>query len=307
MVHGISIDGEHIRRERTRPAYAQFERAYRILLAADEARDKDDLLVASKLYKEALETYVDLSKKYPDWQRGVIHFRIAYCDNQIRGLLKRLARKKAELDTPPPATETGPAKGAATTDTGTADTEPAPAEAVDAGTGETTRVALVRPGTGPVEKPPSKGGADLARVKKKAGDLLAKGKPHEANEVLLEGLRSDPDDTTVRLLIGVARCQAGNYRDAVFLLRQLVDDDPTNTCAHVTLGTAYFGLGLTPEARKQMELAIKVDPNAREAHHNLAQILLRSKPPDIEGAKRHYKKAVDLGAPRDPKMDLLIR
>ena len=49
-----------------------------------------------------------------------------------------------------------------------------------------------------------------------------------------------------------------------------------------------------------MRKAISLEPEYAEAHFNLAVFYLQRNPPAVELARRHYQRALDLGAAPDP-------
>lgn len=256
-VSAPEIRDERLKQGEKLPAIVQLKNAYYTLVKADEARDNENFTEAMELYREALHSYVRLSRTYPDWQPGAIRFQITYCNNQLEAVLKKMDMKilSPELE-------------------GTA-----------AGEGE----------------------PDLEAIKSTAKLLLKKEETAKARSLLLEGLRLDPDDKTVRLLMGIVHCQAREFENAVHLLEQLVKEDHTNANAHIVLGTAYFGLGRFPDAREEMERAMQLDPDLNEAHYNLTQILLATTPPDLKAARYHYKRALDLGSEPDESLEFLLK
>ena len=52
-----------------------------------------------------------------------------------------------------------------------------------------------------------------------------------------------------------------------------------------------------------MRKAIELQPNYTEAHFNLAVFYLQRTPPAVELARRHYQKALDLGASPDAQLE----
>lgn len=72
------------------PADLQFKGAYEALAKGDEARDRGKTADATRWYQEALAAYMKLAQKYPEWQSGVVKFRINYCNNQLEALMKKL-------------------------------------------------------------------------------------------------------------------------------------------------------------------------------------------------------------------------
>jgi len=255
------------------PADVQFRHAYDVLEKADVARDNSRTTDAIGLYKSALDCYSVLARRYPDWQPGMVGFRIAYCNDQLRALTRWLGRPKGvgvdravnRLLSPP----------------------------------DQLRALGLLPGE---QANPT----DLETIIETATRLLVSGEAGRARVILLQGLRLDPDHVTTRVLLGVAQCMAKNFGDAVFLLQQLVEDVPDNPHAHVTLATAFFGLGRVADAAREMEKALKLAPDLSEAHFNMAQILLRRTPPDHDGARRHYRKSIDLGGAPEDALELVL-
>ena len=251
--------------EQQQTADAEFQNAYLLLTQADKTRDSQHFSLAIELYRRALDAYIKFADRHPDWQPGVVRFRLTYCDNQLKALLENVKSGKIVLLSP---YDTAHAQGSA-------------------GRALKDRSAAA-----------SIAGAKL---------LLAEGKPATARIELLKALKADPDSTNVRILIGIAQCETGQYDDAVFLMENMVKETPENTDAHVVLGTAYFGLRRESDAIAMMKKALELNPSHKEAHFNMAQMLLTVKPPDIEKARHHYSKAVSLGVNTSPELDAILK
>ncbi|MBT3193639.1 MAG: hypothetical protein HN341_13905 [Verrucomicrobia bacterium] len=71
----------------------QFESISRLLEKADEAREKGDDTEAGRLYGASIAAYKEFHRKFPDAWIELTQFRMAYCRNQLMGLL---AAKRAE-------------------------------------------------------------------------------------------------------------------------------------------------------------------------------------------------------------------
>lgn len=138
-------------------------------------------------------------------------------------------------------------------------------------------------------------------------DLLRQNDHVKARMRLLQAISVDPDNSAVRLLLGIAQCQAGKYKDCIYLLEELVKEEPSNAEAYTVLGTAYFALGLSAKAKTRTEQALKVNGDLKSANFNMAQILLDLNPPDPENAMVYYKKAVSLGAKRSAVLEAKLR
>lgn len=136
-----------------------------------------------------------------------------------------------------------------------------------------------------------------------ARELLKSGKPEEARKLLMNELLKAPDDISVRLLVGIARCQEGKFSDARYVLEPVVEEAPGNQEAHVALGAAYFGLSRIADAKEALSQAISLDPKCSEAYFNMAHILMIQERPDIRAARAYYRKSVQTGGDSDPDLE----
>ena len=80
--------------------------AYVAVVKADHARDRGALDEAQRLYRDAVEKYRAIAKKYPDWHPDVVQYRLSYCENELAALSSRPDGEK-------PATPESPAPGGA--------------------------------------------------------------------------------------------------------------------------------------------------------------------------------------------------
>ena len=64
--------------------------------------------------------------------------------------------------------------------------------------------------------------------------------------------------------------------------------------------------GLRKPAEVALRKALQLDPTYAEAHHNLAIVYATQKPPFMELARWHYKKAVDFGHAKNPDLEKLL-
>ncbi len=78
---------------------------------------------------------------------------------------------------------------------------------------------------------------------------------------------------------------------AIDLLKQVVELDPASPMPHVTLGEIYYGRRNTLEAKREAELAIKVDPKSVGGHRLLGRILRDDAV--SSGNKNQAKQAID--------------
>jgi tetratricopeptide (TPR) repeat protein len=115
-----------------------------------------------------------------------------------------------------------------------------------------------------------------------------------------------PEDTDVPRLLGVAFCRQGYFVEALRVIEPLVKRGRAPADVLLTLGVAYLGTGNLGRARNAFEKALDRDPLLSEAHFNLAQILIRLKPPEADLARRHYLIATQQGATRDSALETAI-
>ena len=90
-------------------------------------------------------------------------------------------------------------------------------------------------------------------------------------------------------------------------LVQAVLYDPKNAHAQNYLGIAAERNHWNDISESSLRKAAELDPNYADAHFNLAVYYLHLTPPLLEVARRHYQRALDLGTPRDPKIDEILK
>lgn len=121
----------------------------------------------------------------------------------------------------------------------------------------------------------------------------------QSEKYLKHALRVQPEAAGVWLTLGELNYQLGKWDAAVAALTQAVLYDPKNPVAHQYLGIAISRKGWLIGAEQELRTAIELKPDYAEAQYNLALVYLQRKPPDIELAKVHYQRALELGAKRD--------
>ncbi len=139
-----------------------------------------------------------------------------------------------------------------------------------------------------------------------ARDHLEEGESDAARAQILEGFKMDPDNVNLRLLAGLAQCQARRFGDAIFLLKELSIEEPSNAPVRVGLAAAYFGDGQRGAAIAELETALSLEPDLAAAHYNMAQLMLTGPTPDPEAAHTSYHRALELGAAPDPRLEALF-
>lgn len=144
-------------------------------------------------------------------------------------------------------------------------------------------------------------------VKAEANRMMKEGEMLPAGRMLREAVELMPNESDLVVLLAVAYCQDGRFAEAIPLLTPFDVWRPKNYAALLTLGTAHMGLGQIGEAREATEKALNIKPDSMDGHYNLAQILVSIFPPDADGAREHYQRALELGAPVDPEFENALK
>ncbi len=121
----------------------------------------------------------------------------------------------------------------------------------------------------------------------------------EAEKVLRQATRLAPENFPAWMTLGVVAHDAGKLDLALAALAQAVLIEPSNPKAHAYLGVTLGRKGWLDGAEAELHRALQLDETSRDAHFNLAVICLQRNPPATELARRHYRRALDLGAKVD--------
>ncbi len=105
----------------------------------------------------------------------------------------------------------------------------------------------------------------------------------------------------------VGFCREGRFPEAETLMRKLLAAHPDCAPACLVLATVALGKGAMAESRSLLERAIALDDaGSGSARYNLAQLMVREAVPDMEKAKAHYRRALELGAVADPDLEAVL-
>jgi Flp pilus assembly protein TadD len=137
--------------------------------------------------------------------------------------------------------------------------------------------------------------------------LFHNGKLKAAELTLKKAIAIAPKDEFAHTTLGIVYYQQSKFDDALSELTQSLAINPKSATAHNYLGITASQKGWQEAAEKEMLAAIEENPNYADAHFNLAVIYSSSEPPAKELARRHYEKALALGAQPDPTLDKLLR
>jgi len=129
----------------------------------------------------------------------------------------------------------------------------------------------------------------------------------EALKALQQAVKISPSDAFSYRSLGIVYYQMNQYDDAIGALERAIALDPNNVWSHDYLGCACAQKGWQEVAEKEFRKAIDIDETFGEAHFNLAVVYADSKPPALALASRHYNRALELGVPKDPHLEKLLK
>ena len=138
---------------------------------------------------------------------------------------------------------------------------------------------------------------NLAAVKTRQG------KTAESVELTQKALSCDWQNPQAWLLIGMNALELGKDDEALADLMQATLRDNANPRAHNYLGIAAGRKGWNEVSEKELRRAVELDPDYADANFNLAVFYLARTPPLIEMVRRHYQRALDLGAPHNAALE----
>jgi tetratricopeptide (TPR) repeat protein len=139
-----------------------------------------------------------------------------------------------------------------------------------------------------------------AAIKTKMGNL------EESRTMLRKALSLDLDNAPAWQLLGMNALEQKKDQEAFSFLTQATLLNDMNPRAHNYLGMAAGRKGWSEASEQELRRAVELDPRYADANFNLAVLYLGRTPPLIELARRHYQRALDLGAQRDPAIEKLI-
>jgi tetratricopeptide (TPR) repeat protein len=135
--------------------------------------------------------------------------------------------------------------------------------------------------------------ANIGAVEQQAGRMK------EARNYLLRAVKINPALQQTWLALGLVCHEMGDSYLAVSALTRAAYEDPLDPRAHNYLAVVARALGWLDAAEAELLRALELKPDYANAHFNLALMYLDRKPPAVELARRHYGRAVALGAEKD--------
>ncbi|MFZ4717071.1 MAG: tetratricopeptide repeat protein [Chthoniobacterales bacterium] len=133
------------------------------------------------------------------------------------------------------------------------------------------------------------------------------GRLKEAEEVLRKASEKTSDSSFALTTLGIVHYRQERLSDAEKVLRKSVTVNQEDFTAHNYLGIVLAASGKGKAGESEIMKAIEINPRYADAHFNLAVIYATGKPPAKMMARKHYAKAVELGAPPDPSLENLMK
>ena len=132
-------------------------------------------------------------------------------------------------------------------------------------------------------------------------------KPKEAEQLLRQSLQEQLENPFAWLHLGMIYLDQHRNEEAFAALIQAALYDPKNARVQDYLGIAAGRKHWNEVSEACLRKAVELDPNYADAQFNLAVYYLQRNPPATEIARRHYQRALDLGAPHDATMDAALK
>ncbi len=125
----------------------------------------------------------------------------------------------------------------------------------------------------------------------------------EAEHYLEKALAIDSGSGLAHYLLGRTFFLQGKLDEALSSLEQGISRDPGNAKAHNCVGVISSRKGWVTRAEKAFNEAVTLDPKYGDAHFNLAILYATKDQPNAQKVEQHYRKATDLGIPRDAAIE----
>ena len=119
-------------------------------------------------------------------------------------------------------------------------------------------------------------------------------------------LAKQPDHPQALGLRGIIERHRGQLDEAEKTLLRAVEGAPDDAQLYNYLAIVLFNRKAYDRARQALEKAVELDPAHPEARFNLAALLASGERPDLEQAREHYRKAIELGSQPDEKLEHLL-
>lgn len=129
----------------------------------------------------------------------------------------------------------------------------------------------------------------IATAQQNSGDHAA------AETTLREILKESPGNPIALNNLGYFLLERDiRFEEALKLIQQAVDTDPTNPSYLDSLGWAYYKLGKYPEAEKHLKAALRQDSMSATIHEHLGDVYLKQGKADL--SRNAWQKALELAS-----------
>jgi len=124
----------------------------------------------------------------------------------------------------------------------------------------------------------------------------------DAEQLLRRVLSRDFENGAAWLLLGIDAYEQNKLEAATAHLAQAVLYAPKDARARQYLGVTFGKRHWYSAGEDELRSAVELNPKSADAHYNLAALYMERVPPAVELARRHYTRAIELGAAADEKL-----
>ncbi len=135
-------------------------------------------------------------------------------------------------------------------------------------------------------------GGDAQTQVEAAQSLMDAGQYAEAIALLKQVIARDPASVEAHFLLGNAYANTSQLVEAAQAFKTVISLDPSNADAHSNLGVVYYRQGQLPEAAAEFELALSLSPDDAEIHYNLGGAYFQMG--KLDEAIAQFEKALEL-------------
>jgi Flp pilus assembly protein TadD len=128
----------------------------------------------------------------------------------------------------------------------------------------------------------------------------------ECEKTVNHSLALDPDDPASLYTLGILRYREEKLDEALDALSRSAKYSPTNSATQLYLGNVLAEKGLRTASETAFRKALKFEPDYADAHFGLACVYASEKPPSLELARWHYRRALDLGHEKNAALEKLL-
>ncbi len=109
---------------------------------------------------------------------------------------------------------------------------------------------------------------------------------------LMKKITANPKDIASLQGLGDAYFTAADYKNASVWEQKVLDVDPKNQIALLSIGAAQFNQGNAAEAKKHWLVAAKLYPKNAEVHYDLGFLYMSQTPPDTVKRDAEWKQVI---------------